>query len=212
MTLPAAAWRERVEFERRVVHMGGTLYPVPYLLGWLSWDVTAGLLLAGVVIVGVLETLRLTGAAGPLAPVYDALVREYEADGIAGYALYQISMTGVALLAATSVTTPTLAIPAMWMLSLGDPISGSLGNNGPTEPKRPAVWLAMGLVCLAIAAAFTVPAFGMITGVGVAAAGATGATVADGLPPVLRGVAVDDNLTIPPAALAAMGAAVAVLA
>ncbi|RLM83381.1 dolichol kinase, partial [Halobellus sp. Atlit-38R] len=31
MTLPAAAWRERVEFERRLVHASGTLYPVPYL-------------------------------------------------------------------------------------------------------------------------------------------------------------------------------------
>ena len=211
MTLPAAAWRERVEFERRLVHTGGTLYPVPYLLGWLSWDVTAGLLLAGVVIVGLLETLRLAGAVGPLAPLYDALVREYEADGVAGYALYQISMAGVALAATTSLATPTLAIPAMWMLSVGDPVSGTLGDNGPTQPKRPAVWIAMGLVCVAIAAPFTVPEFGAPTGVAVAVAGAVGATVADGVPPVIRGVAVDDNLTIPPAALAGMLVALAVL-
>ncbi|MFC6753758.1 dolichol kinase, partial [Halorubrum tibetense] len=32
--------------------------------------------------------------------------------------------------------------------------------------------------------------------------------VADGLPPVMRGVAVDDNLTIPPAALVGMVAVV----
>lgn len=204
MTLPAAAWRERVEFERRVVHMGGALYPVPHLLGWLSWGETTAVLLAGVAVVGLLELLRLTGNAGPLSPLYAALVREYEADGIAGYALYQASMAGVALAAMTSLATPTLAVPAMWMLAIGDPVSGSLGDNGPTEPKRPAVWVAMWLVCVALAAPFTLPAFGTTVGIAVAAAGAACATVADGLPPVIRGVAIDDNLTIPPAALAGM--------
>jgi len=199
VTLPGAAWRGRVEFERRLVHAGGTLYVAPYLLGWLSWDQTRYLLLAGLVVVGVLEALRLRGAAGPLDPLYAALVREYEADGVAGYALYQLSMTGVAL-----VLSPTLAIPAMWMLSLGDPVSGMLGDNGPTEPKRPAVWVTMALVCTAIAVPFTVPAFGTAVGVAVAVAGALAAAVADGLPPIIRGMAVDDNLTIPPAAAAAM--------
>ncbi|MFC6755210.1 dolichol kinase, partial [Halorubrum tibetense] len=126
MTLPAAAWRERVEFERRLVHMGGALYPVPHLLGWLSWGETTGVLLAGVAVVGLLELLRLSGNAGPLSPLYTALVREYEADGVAGYALYQVSMAGVALAATTSLATPTLAVPAMWMLAIGDPVSGAL--------------------------------------------------------------------------------------
>ncbi|WP_418284041.1 dolichol kinase [Halorubrum sp. DTA46] len=206
MALPAADWRERVEFERRVVHAGGTLYPVPYLLGWLSWTETGYLLVAALAVVTALETFRLVGAAGPLTPLYDALVREYEADGVAGYALYQISMTGAALL-----LEPTLAIPAMWMLSLGDPISGALGDNEATEPKRPVVWVVMFLVCSAIAAPFTVPAYG--TGVGLAAAVAGGAfaAVADGLPPVVRGVAIDDNLTIPPAGAVGMLLALAVL-
>ena len=199
MPLPAAAWRERVEFERRLVHAGGTLYPVPYLLGWLSWTETGYLLAAGLLVVAVLEALRLSGAAGPLDPLYDALVREYEADGVAGYALYQVSMTGVALL-----VIPTLAIPAMWMLSLGDPISGMLGDNGATEPKRPVVWIAMFLVCTAIATAFTLPEYGVGVGVALAATGGALAAIADGLPPIIRGVAIDDNLTIPPAAAAGM--------
>ncbi|WP_418281794.1 dolichol kinase [Halorubrum sp. DTA98] len=211
MTLPAADWRERIEFERRLVHAGGTLYPVPYLLGWLSWTETGYLLVAGLVVVTVLEALRLSDAAGPLDPLYDALVREYEADGVAGYALYQLSMTGVGLLAATSVASPSIAIPAMWMLSLGDPVSGALGDNAATEPKRPAVWVAMFLVCVALATPFTVPAFGTTAGVAVAVAGASAATIADGLPPVIRDVAVDDNLTIPPAAAAAMLAVLAII-
>ena len=206
MALPAADWRERVEFERRLVHAGGTLYPVPYLLGWLSWTETGYLLAAGLLVVTVLETLRLSGAAGPLDPLYDALVREYEADGVAGYALYQVSMTGVVLL-----LEPTLAIPAMWMLSVGDPVSGILGDNGATEPKRPGVWVAMFAVCLALALPFTVPAFGTVAGALVAGGGALVATVADGVPPVVRGIAIDDNLTIPPAAAAGMLLALAVV-
>lgn len=207
--LPAADWRERVEFERRLVHTGGTLYPVPYLLGWLSWTETALVLVFGVAVVGLLEFLRLV--VGLDHAIYRALTREYESDGVAGYALYQVSMAGVALLATTSLASPTLAIPAMWMLSLGDPVSGALGDNAATEPKRPAVWVAMFLVCLALAAPFTVLAFGSTVGVAAAAAGALGATVADGLPPVIRGVAVDDNLTIPPAAVTAMVLVLALL-
>ena len=206
MALPAADWRERVEFERRLVHAGGTLYAAPYLLGWLSWTETGYLLAAGLLVVAVLEALRLSGAAGPLDPLYDALVREYEADGVAGYALYQVSMTGAAL-----ALDPTLAVPAMWMLSLGDPVSGMLGDNGATEPKRPTVWVAMFAVCLALALPFTVPAFGTGVGAAVAVGGALLATVADGVPPVIRGVAVDDNLTLPPAAAAGMLLALAVV-
>ncbi len=206
MSWPPARWRERVEFERRLVHAGGTLYVVPYLLGWLSWTETRYLLLGGVAVVALLEALRLSGMAGPLAPLYGALVRTYEADSIAGYALYQISMTGVAL-----ALGPTLAIPAMWMLSLGDPVSGALGDNAATEPKRPAVWAVMFLVCLIIAAPFTLPAYGAGVGLAAAAVGALGATVADGLPPMIRGVVVDDNLTIPPAAAVGMVAVVVIL-
>ena len=209
MTSPAIGWRERVEFERRLVHTGGTLYPVPYLLGWLSWAETAALLAASVVLVGVLEFLRLV--VGLDHAVYRALTREYEADAVGGYALYQVSMAAVALLATTSVASPTLAIPAMWMLSIGDPVSGALGVNGPREPKRPLVWAAMFVVCVAVAVPFVVPAFGAGAGVVVAVAGAAAATVADGIPTIVRGVAVDDNLTIPPAAIVGMIAAVAVV-
>ncbi|MUW15717.1 dolichol kinase, partial [Halorubrum sp. CBA1125] len=193
MTLPAAAWRERVEFERRLVHAGGTLYPVPYLLGWLSWGETRVLLVGGLAVVAALEFLRLV--VGLDHAVYRRLTREYEADAVAGYALYQVSMTGTVVLLG-----PTLAVPSMWMLSVGDPVSGALADNEATEAKRPAAWIAMFLVCFGLAVPFTIPAYGADPGVIVAAAGAAPAAVADGLPPVMRGVAVDDNLTIPPAA------------
>jgi dolichol kinase len=204
VTLPASAWRERVEFERRLVHSGGTLYPVPYLLGWFTWTETRYFLVAALVVVLGLEFFRLV--VGLNYALYRRLTREYESDSVAGYALYQVSMTGAVL-----VLEPTLAIPAMWMLSVGDPISGVLGDNDATEAKRPAVWIAMFVVCVALAVPFTVPAFGTEVGVAVALAGAALAAVADGLPPIIRGVAVDDNLTIPPAAAGGMLLALAVL-
>jgi dolichol kinase len=202
--LPAAEWRAEVEFERRLVHSGGTLYPVPYLLGWFTWTETRYFLVAALAVVLALEFLRLV--IGLNHWLYRKLTREYETDALAGYALYQVSMTGAVLL-----LEPTLAIPAMWMLSVGDPVSGALGDNDATEPKRPAAWVAMFLVCFGLAVPFTIPAFGPDVGVVVAMAGAAPAAVADGLPPMIRGVAVDDNLTIPPAAAGGMLLALAVL-
>ncbi|MFO8116206.1 MAG: dolichol kinase [Halorubrum sp.] len=204
MALSTTAWRERVEFERRLVHSGGTLYPVPYLLGWLTWTETRYFLVAALAVVLALEFLRLV--VGLDHALYRKLTREYENDALAGYALYQVSMTGVALL-----VEPTLAIPAMWMLSVGDPVSGALADNDATEAKRPAAWIAMFLVCFGLAVPFTIPAFGPDAGVAVAIAGAVPAAVADGLPPIIREVAVDDNLTIPPAAAVGMLLALAVL-
>ncbi|TKX77805.1 dolichol kinase [Halorubrum sp. SD626R] len=204
MSLPAAAWRERVEFERRLVHAGGTLYPVPYLLGWLSWGETRVFLGVALAVVFALEFLRLV--VGLDHAVYRTLTREYEEDALAGYALYQVSMTGTVLL-----LSPTVAIPAMWMLSVGDPVSGALADNDATEAKRPAAWIAMFLVCFGLAVPFTIPAFGPNAGVAVAMAGAAPAAVADGVPPVIRGIPVDDNLTIPPAAAGGMLLAIAVV-
>jgi len=204
VALPATEWRERVEFERRLVHAGGTLYPVPFLLGWFTWAETRYFLVAALAVVLTLEFLRLV--VGLDHSLYRKLTREYESDALAGYALYQVSMTGAVL-----ALEPTLAIPAMWMLSIGDPISGALGENDATEPKRPAAWIAMFLVCFGLAVPFTVPAYGADAGVIVALAGAAPAAVADGLPPLIRGVAVDDNLTIPPAAAAGMLLALAVV-
>ena len=207
MPVPAAAWRDRVEFERRLVHASGTLYPVPFLLDWISWETTGWLLLGSVAVAAVLEALRLTESVGPLAPLYDALVREYESDGIAGYALYQVGMAATAL-----VFAPAFAVPAMWMLSVGDPISGGLGENAATEAKRLSVVAAMVFVCFGIAVPYAIPEFGPDPGVIVALAGAVPAAVADGLPPLVRGVAVDDNLTIPPAAASGMFLAAALIA
>ncbi|WP_058367546.1 hypothetical protein [Haloparvum sedimenti] len=191
------SWRERVELERRLVHAAGVGFVVPYLIGWLSWAETRLLLAAGLIVVALLEFLRL--AVGLDHAVYRKLTRPYEVDNVAGYALYMLSMAGAGILLPRPV-----AIPAMLMLALGDPVSGALGDNAADEPKRPLVWIAMFLTCLALALPFTVAAAGPTAGAAAAALGALGATVADGLPPIIRGYPVDDNLTIPPAAAAGL--------
>ena len=177
------------EVLRRVVHASGTA--VPALLGGdlVSWRVVQLFLAVALVVVVVLEFLRLS--VGLDWAIYDHLTREYEQDNIAGYALYVISSTAVAL-----VIEPQVAVPAILMLTIADPISGLLGSGELRAAKRTFVLLATFGVCLLLATPFVpfVPAL----------FGALAATAADGLKPVVAGYVVDDNLTIPPAAAGAM--------
>jgi dolichol kinase len=104
-------------------------------------------------------------------------------------------MTGVAWLFG-----PTVAVPGMLMLAIGDPVSGILGSNEAGRTKRAGVVLAMFAVCFALGAATLLGQAALPVALGAAAVGAAGATVADGYTPVVAGYVVDDNLTIPPAA------------
>ncbi|WP_348613456.1 dolichol kinase [Halobaculum rarum] len=202
------------ELKRRAVHASGTGFPAIYLLGLVTWRQLQGLLLLATAGVFVLEFLRLVVGVEwwPLDRVYDELTREYEADNVAGYALFMVGATLAALAFAPPygpeivAFEPPLAVSAILMLSIGDPVSGYLGSNDATTAKEVGVLAVMFLVCFALAVPVTVLHAGTVVGVAAAAAGALGATVADGLKPVIRGYVVDDNLTIPPAAGAAMTA------
>ncbi|WP_313692681.1 dolichol kinase [Halorarum halobium] len=187
------------ELGRRGVHVSGTGIPLLYVLGLATWTELRLFLVGLVVVVFVLEFLRLV--VGLDHAVYDRLTREYEADNVAGYALYMVGMAVAAFAFA-----PEVAVPAMLMLSIGDPVSGYLGSNDATTAKELGVLGVMFLVCFALAVPFTAPSRPPTVGVAVAAAGALGATAADGLKPVVRGYVIDDNLTIPPAAGVAMTA------
>ncbi|WP_277554503.1 dolichol kinase [Halobaculum limi] len=207
------------ELKRRAVHVSGTGFPAIYLLGLVTWRELQLLLVAATVGVFVLEFLRLVVEIdwGPLNRVYDELTREYESDNVAGYALFMVGATAAALAfappfgPAVVAVEPPLAVPAILMLSIGDPVSGILGSNDATTAKEVGVLAVMFLVCFALAVPFTTLHLGTVVGVVAAAAGALGATIADGVKPVVRGYVIDDNLTIPPAAGAAM-TVVAVLA
>lgn len=177
------------ELSRRLVHASGAIPPVAFLAGVLPWTSFQWLLVAGSVLVVVLEALRLSGYVSWW--IYDRLTREYEQDNPAGYALYVLSCTATAWLFA-----PAVAVPAILMLALADPFSGWLSRGGLGR-KRGWVLLATFGVCMVIATLLAVPT-------GPAVAGALAATLADGATPVVRGYVLDDNATIPLGAATAM--------
>jgi dolichol kinase len=259
------------ELGRRAVHLAGTAVPAAYLLDVLAWRELRLLLAAAAVGVALLEVARLRGWFGgrPMGRVYAALTREYERHNVAGYALFAWSTALVAWLFA-----PSVAVPGMLALAVGDPVAGVLGRrlDGDADAtdadggdrtddaddagaagdgdagaagdgnaddagdgdagasdgrvaggsvgvpsissraKPPVVLAATFLVCLALAAPFTVAVAGVAVGGLAAAAGALGATLADGVKPVVAGRVVDDNLTMAPAACAGIWAVLRIAA
>jgi dolichol kinase len=184
------------ELARRGVHAAGTLIPVPYLLDWVPWEWVQWFVLAGAAVAAVMELFRLGGQLEWV--VYDVLTREYEQDNPAGYALYAAGLAVVV----TLFPIP-LAVAATFMLTLGDPISGLLGDAGAEGIKQGWVLAVMFTVCLLVGLPHVRPA--------AAVAGALAATVADGVKPVVAGYVVDDNFSIPVGAGAAMWLATAYL-
>ncbi len=182
------------EVKRRLVHVAGTGVPALYLLGLVEWAAIRWLLVAGSALALGLEALRLGGFVD--WRVFDELTRDYEQDNLAGYALYAFGMTAVGL-----AFEPRVAVPAMLMLTVADPISGLLGSG--SLAKQGYVLLATFGVCVFLAAWFVPPA--------VAVVGALVAALADGLKPVVAGYVIDDNITIPIGAAVAMFAALKLL-
>jgi dolichol kinase len=182
------------ELKRRLVHASGTLVPLIAIVDPSQWGLVQGLFVAGAVVAVVLEIVRLY--VGLDWGVYDRLTREYEQDNLAGYALALISVAVVAVAFDQSV-----AIPAILMLTIGDPISGLLGSGELRTAKQAYVLLTMFGVCLLIAAGLGVPTVPAVLG-------ALAATAADGLKPVVAGYVIDDNLTIPLAAAVAIAAGI----
>jgi len=176
------------EVTRRLIHMSGMTVPLAYLFGpdVVTWRLVQGFLAAALVVVVVLEYLRLS--VGLDWAIYDRLTREYEQDNPAGYALYIVGMAVVA--GSVSIGLPVeVAVAAMLMLSIGDPISGLLGSAEASNVKQAWVLLVMFGVCTLLAAPF-VPAAAAVLG-GIAA------TFADGVKPTVAGYVVDDNFSIP---------------
>lgn len=189
-----------LELGRRLVHASGAVVPGAYLLdarvlevGLLTWPVVRAITVAGLVATVALEAARLYG--GFDHAIYDRLTRGYEQETVAGYALYVAGWTITVF-----AFEPRVAVPALFMLTLGDPVSGLLSAEGLRPIARPRVLGGMFLVSFLVATPFVPPA--------VAAVGALGATVADGIKPTVGGYVVDDNLTIPTVAGGAMWVAI----
>ena len=177
------------EVKRRLVHVAGTGYPALFLLDFVSYDQLRLLLVASSVVALALEVARLF--VGLDWRVFDELTREYEQDNLAGYALYLFGMT-VAVLA----FEPRVAVPAMLMLTIADPISG-LASSGELGVKATHTLLLTFGVCMLITSLSGLPVVAAVVG-------ALAATLADGMKPVVAGYVVDDNLTIPVGSAVAM--------
>lgn len=177
------------EVERRLVHVSGVVFPLAYIVGITTWTQTQVIFVGGSLLALTLETLRLH--SGLDWDIFETLTREYERDNPAGYALYTISSTTVVL-----VFSPNVAIPAILMLMVGDPIIGVFGSGEVGSVKPVSVLFSMFGICVLIALPFVSPV--------PAICGAIAATAADGAKPVIATYVIDDNLTIPPAAALAI--------
>lgn len=192
-----------IEIGRRLVHASGAIIPGAYLYdthvlqaGLVTWSVIQVLITLGLVLTGVLEGARLYG--GFEHPLFDRLARDYEQHTIAGYALYVLGATITVF-----AFEPMIAVPALFMLTLCDPVSGMLSSGELRTIARPHVLLGMFIVSFLVAYPFVAT--------GVAVAGAVGASFADGIKPRILGYVVDDNLTIPLLGALGMWAAQSVL-
>ncbi|ERG88585.1 MAG: Dolichol kinase [halophilic archaeon J07HX5] len=174
--------RLRGELGRRVVHASGAVLPVAHVAGLVTWPQVTALLVAGTAVAALLEAVRLS--TGLEWFVYQHLTREYEQEIVAGYALYLGSSAAVAV-----AFEATIAIPAILMLALADPLSGLASSGGLKRMKRPRALAVMFCVSAVVATPFVPPA--------VAVAGATAATAADGVTLAVGSRIIDDNLTIP---------------
>lgn len=173
---------------RRLVHASGAIVPLVALVS-VPWELIQAALVVGVFLVAILEWLRLY--RGLSLWVFTPLTREYEADSVAGYALYVAGMTVTAL-----VFEPAIAIPALLLLAIADPVGGLLAGDEPRTFKRPRALIGTTLVGLAV----TLPLLHPVVAVG----GALAATIADGVFLEVRGHVLDDNLLIPVGSAAVM--------
>jgi dolichol kinase len=190
------------EVTRRLVHATGTAVPLSYLFGpdLVTWRVVQVFLAVALVVVVALEYVRLS--VGLDWAIYDRLTREYEQDNPAGYALYIVGMAAVA--GTVELGLPiSAAVASMFMLAIGDPISGLLGSAEASNVKQAWVLLVMFGVCTLLAAPFVPPAAAILGGMA--------ATFADGVKPTIAGYVVDDNFSIPVFSAAAMWVVVAVV-
>ncbi len=170
------------ELKRRLFHASTSAIPMLYLLDVLTWAQLGSLMLVASGGTVLIEAVRLFT---PLDLwIFEKLTREYEQDALAGYALGVFSITVVVL-----AFGPPIGVPAILMLTIGDPVSGLLGSDTLRTVKHPRSLAAMFVISLIIAWPFLPPV--------AAAVAALGAMVADGVKPRISGFVIDDNLTIP---------------
>ncbi|MFB6298623.1 MAG: dolichol kinase [Salinirussus sp.] len=178
-----AADGRTTSYARRLAHLSGTLVPGAYLVELLPWPTIRLVLAGGAAAAVVLEFLRLQ--AGLEWTVYDRLTREYERENPAGYALAVVSSALVGW-----TFEPRVAVPALLLLTVADPVAGILSSVGDPDTRKS--WWVMAAtfgLCLAL----TVPFLPVRVAVPVAVV----VVAADALKPRVFGFVIDDNFSIP---------------
>ena len=172
-----------IRYQRRLVHLSGALVPIAYLATVLSWRLVQYLLAIGAGLAITLEVVRLY--VGLDWVVFDRLTRDYEQTNPAGYAL---AVVGSALV--VWVFEPLIAVPALLLLTIVDPVSGVLSTVDDVDRWKPP-WV-MGVAFL-LGLAIAVPLLPLRAAVPVA----TVVVVADAVKPRIWGFVIDDNVSIP---------------
>jgi dolichol kinase len=168
---------------RRVVHVSGSLVPLAYLADVLSWTLVRHLLAAGAVLAVVLETIRLF--VGLDWAVFDRLTRHYEQDNPAAYALAVVASAVVAW-----AFDPVVAVPALLLLTVVDPIAGMLSDVDDVDRLKPPWVMAATFVVALVVAALLLPLRAAVPAAAVV-------VIADAVKPRVWGFVIDDNASIP---------------
>jgi len=168
---------------RRVVHLSGSLVPLAYLADVLSWTVVRYLLAAGALVAVGLETVRLF--VGLDWAVFDRLTRHYEQDNPAGYALAVVASAVVAW-----AFDPVVAVPALLLLTVVDPIAGMLSDVDDVDRLKPPWVMAATFVVALVVAALLLPLRAAVPAAAVV-------VIADAVKPRVWGFVIDDNASIP---------------
>jgi len=175
----------REEAKRKTIHSCGIAIPVVYL--FLQKEVLILGFLISFLIILIIEWLRFRGL------VSLPFLRENERKKIAAYVFFMIGAFISVL-----IFEKRIAIAAILMLALGDAVSalaGAMmtGDNAERYEKSiklPEVMLVMFMTSLLIG-------YLVLGSLPIAVLGTIGATLADGVPLKVRGIPLDDNLTIP---------------
>jgi dolichol kinase len=137
-----------------------------------------------------LELLRFRGV------IQIPFLRDRERKEIGAHAFFMLS-TFISIL----VFDIRIAIASILILTIGDTASGiahlidNQGHSGILEGQK-AVLKPPGVILIMFAVSFLVAYFSL-SSLKMAVSGAIGATIADGLHLRMRGIVIDDNLTIP---------------
>jgi dolichol kinase len=180
-----ARFRE-LNLERRALHLSGSLVPLAYVADVLSWRAIQIVLAAGAALAIGLETVRLL--VGLDWAIFDRLTRPYERSNPAGYALAVVAAAIVGW-----AFDPMVAVPAILLLTVVDPIAGLLSDLDEVDgvDRIKSLWVMFATFGIALLVARS------LLPLRAALPAAAVVVLADAVKPRVFGFVIDDNASIP---------------